>query len=265
MRHAGRCAVLRRDGGRSDLAAAALVRARAPRPAVAAHPRPLRDPRLGGHAPADAGRAGGPALRGVAGALAHRRRAGGGGAARTCCASGSASATTAARCACGRRRGWWRATAGRQRLQELPGVGPYTAAAVGSFAFGRQEVALDTNARRLFARLGTALVPPPGARGGLQPGDDGAGRDGVHGAGAALRRVPAARGLRRPRAAGSARARRASASRTPIAGSAAAWWRRWRRARGCRAASRPTAWQPALQGLLRDGLIRQVAGGYALG
>ena len=48
------------------------------------------------------------------------------------------------------------------RLQDLPGVGPYTAAAVGSFAFGRQEVALDTNARRLFARLGTALVPPPG-------------------------------------------------------------------------------------------------------
>jgi A/G-specific adenine glycosylase len=49
-----------------------------------------------------------------------------------------------------------------QRLQDLPGVGPYTAAALGSFAFDRQEVALDTNARRLFARLGTALAPPPG-------------------------------------------------------------------------------------------------------
>src|SRR3954447_2137177 len=49
-----------------------------------------------------------------------------------------------------------------ERLQDLPGVGPYTAAAVGSFAFGRQEVALDTNARRVFARLGRALVPPPG-------------------------------------------------------------------------------------------------------
>jgi len=46
-------------------------------------------------------------------------------------------------------------------LQELPGVGPYTAAAVGSFAFGRQEVAVDTNARRVFARAGT-LAPPPG-------------------------------------------------------------------------------------------------------
>jgi A/G-specific adenine glycosylase len=48
------------------------------------------------------------------------------------------------------------------RLQDLPGVGPYTAAALGSFAFGHQEVALDTNARRLFGRLGTVLAPPLG-------------------------------------------------------------------------------------------------------
>src|SRR2546423_890057 len=41
-------------------------------------------------------------------------------------------------------------------------TGPYTAATVGSFAFGRQEVALDTNARRLFARLSATLAPPPG-------------------------------------------------------------------------------------------------------
>ena len=54
------------------------------------------------------------------------------------------------------REGW------PERLQELPGVGPYTAAAVGSFAFGRDEVALDTNVRRVFARLGRSLVPPPG-------------------------------------------------------------------------------------------------------
>src|SRR3954452_7970407 len=48
------------------------------------------------------------------------------------------------------------------RLEDLPGVGPYTAAAVGSFAFGRQEVALDTNVRRVFARLGAPLVPLAG-------------------------------------------------------------------------------------------------------
>ena len=47
-------------------------------------------------------------------------------------------------------------------LETLPGVGPYTAAAVGSFAFGRQTVAVDTNARRVFERAGT-LAPPPGA------------------------------------------------------------------------------------------------------
>ena len=131
-----------------------------------------------------------------------------------------------------------------ERLQDLPGVGPYTAAAVGSFAFGRQEVALDTNARRLFARLGAALVAAAGTGGRLQPGDDGAGRDGVHGAGAALRRVPAARRLRRPRRRRLRGRGRASASRTPTAGSAAAWWRRWRPGRACRATSRPTACSP---------------------
>jgi A/G-specific adenine glycosylase len=37
-------------------------------------------------------------------------------------------------------------------LTELPGVGPYTAAAVGSFAWERQEVAVDTNVRRVLER-----------------------------------------------------------------------------------------------------------------
>ncbi|HEX2084796.1 MAG TPA: A/G-specific adenine glycosylase [Solirubrobacteraceae bacterium] len=46
-------------------------------------------------------------------------------------------------------------------LTTLPGVGPYTAAALGAFAFGRHEVAVDTNAARVFARAG-ALEPPPG-------------------------------------------------------------------------------------------------------
>ena len=47
-------------------------------------------------------------------------------------------------------------------LATLPGVGPYTAAAVGSFAFGRQEVALDTNVQRVLARFGAPLAPPAG-------------------------------------------------------------------------------------------------------
>jgi len=37
-------------------------------------------------------------------------------------------------------------------LTELPGVGPYTAAAVASFAWDRQEAAVDTNVRRVLER-----------------------------------------------------------------------------------------------------------------
>ena len=37
-------------------------------------------------------------------------------------------------------------------LEALPGVGPYTAAAVASIAFGEPTPALDTNARRVIAR-----------------------------------------------------------------------------------------------------------------
>jgi A/G-specific adenine glycosylase len=39
-------------------------------------------------------------------------------------------------------------------LRELPGVGPYTAAAVGAFAFGREELPVDTNVARVISRLG---------------------------------------------------------------------------------------------------------------
>jgi A/G-specific adenine glycosylase len=49
-----------------------------------------------------------------------------------------------------------------EQLAELPGVGPYTAAALGAFAFGRDTVALDTNVRRVFARFGRELGPRPG-------------------------------------------------------------------------------------------------------
>lgn len=38
-------------------------------------------------------------------------------------------------------------------LLALPGVGQYTAAAVASFAFGRRHAVLDTNVRRVLARL----------------------------------------------------------------------------------------------------------------
>jgi len=42
---------------------------------------------------------------------------------------------------------------GYDELLTLPGVGDYTAAAVASFAFGQRYVVLDTNVRRVFARV----------------------------------------------------------------------------------------------------------------
>jgi A/G-specific adenine glycosylase len=48
-------------------------------------------------------------------------------------------------------------------LRALPGVGPYTAAAVASFAFGQRHAVLDTNVRRVLARLiGGTARPSPG-------------------------------------------------------------------------------------------------------
>jgi A/G-specific adenine glycosylase len=44
------------------------------------------------------------------------------------------------------------ATGWPEDLTSLPGVGEYTAAAVGAFAFGRQVAAVDTNARRVIER-----------------------------------------------------------------------------------------------------------------
>jgi A/G-specific adenine glycosylase len=42
-------------------------------------------------------------------------------------------------------------------LTELPGVGPYTAAAVGNFAFGRAVLPVDTNVRRVQERTGESF------------------------------------------------------------------------------------------------------------
>jgi A/G-specific adenine glycosylase len=39
-------------------------------------------------------------------------------------------------------------------LTELPGIGPYTAAAVGNFALGRDVLPVDTNVRRVQERTG---------------------------------------------------------------------------------------------------------------
>ncbi|OUM43870.1 HhH-GPD family protein [Arthrobacter sedimenti] len=47
-------------------------------------------------------------------------------------------------------------------LLSLPGVGTYTAAAVAAFAFGRRETVVDTNIRRVQARVfGGSALPAP--------------------------------------------------------------------------------------------------------
>ncbi len=51
-------------------------------------------------------------------------------------------------------------------LRALPGVGDYTAAAVAAFAFGQRQVVLDTNIRRVMARVfDGAAFEPAGAPG----------------------------------------------------------------------------------------------------
>lgn len=56
----------------------------------------------------------------------------------------------------------WPTTA--RELETLPGVGPYTAAAISTFAFGEEVAAIDTNTRRVLSRWngeplqGAALV-----------------------------------------------------------------------------------------------------------
>jgi A/G-specific adenine glycosylase len=44
-------------------------------------------------------------------------------------------------------------------LTELPGVGPYTAAAIGNFAFARDMLPIDTNVRRVQDRTGHSFSP----------------------------------------------------------------------------------------------------------
>jgi A/G-specific adenine glycosylase len=56
----------------------------------------------------------------------------------------------------------------REDLRRLPGVGPYTAAAVASLAFGEPVAAVDTNVRRVVARSVLGVDGP-----GVSPGEVG--------------------------------------------------------------------------------------------
>ncbi len=49
-------------------------------------------------------------------------------------------------------------------LRAMPGVGAYTASAVATFAFGQRHAVLDTNVRRVLARLVGGVPLPPRTR-----------------------------------------------------------------------------------------------------
>jgi len=70
-------------------------------------------------------------------------------------------------------------------LKALPGVGPYTAAAVAAIAFGRKATPVDGNIERVTARLFAVADPLPGGKGriaelaaGLTPASKPRGRPG---------------------------------------------------------------------------------------
>jgi A/G-specific adenine glycosylase len=52
-------------------------------------------------------------------------------------------------------------------LQKLPGIGPYTAAAIAAIAFGESVTPVDGNVERVVARLFAVRQPLPAAKGEL--------------------------------------------------------------------------------------------------
>ncbi|MGC9372488.1 MAG: A/G-specific adenine glycosylase [Thermovirgaceae bacterium] len=53
----------------------------------------------------------------------------------------------------------------REDLMKLPGIGPYTSAAVMCIAFGKAEPAVDANAARVYARMEDIEEPPKSSGG----------------------------------------------------------------------------------------------------
>lgn len=59
--------------------------------------------------------------------------------------------------------------AGRAELMSLPGIGPYTSAAIASIAFDQPEAVMDGNVERVVARLLAIEEPLPAAKTTLYP------------------------------------------------------------------------------------------------
>jgi A/G-specific adenine glycosylase len=156
-------------------------------------------------------------------------------------------------------------------LRSLPGVGPYTAAAVASFAFGAQVAAVDTNVRRVAERLGHGtpadLLPTGRAAEWNQAAME-------LGATVCTARTP--RCGECPAAAWCASAGRPALARGAPRRAAERFedTNRWVRGRvvaalaageGLPADIAPERLDRAVTGLVHDGLVRRVEGGLALG
>ena len=117
-------------------------------------------------------------------------------------------------------------------LLDLPGIGAYTAAAVASFAFGQRHPVLDTNVRRVLARVVSSRPLPPASTSAAEAR---AGRGTAPGA---------ARGGR-PLVGRGHGTRRAGLHRAPARSARSARWR----------ATAPGSW-PAAQWVPRPGAAR---------
>ena len=71
-------------------------------------------------------------------------------------------------------------------LQELPGIGAYTASAIGAIAFGLPSVPVDGNVERVAARVFAIDQPMPAAKPAIRAAAEKLGRSGT-GAGKAER------------------------------------------------------------------------------
>jgi A/G-specific adenine glycosylase len=155
-------------------------------------------------------------------------------------------------------------------LRTLPGVGPYTAAAVASFAFGAEVAAVDTNVRRVAERIGRGapetLLPAGRAAEWNQAAME-------LGATVCTARAPrcdacpvadwclsAGRPVARPSAA--RRAERFEDSNRWVRGRVVA---ALAAGEGLPSDIAPERLERAVAGLLQDGLVRRAEGGLALG
>ena len=55
----------------------------------------------------------------------------------------------------------WRISVTEDELRALPGIGPYTAAAIAAIAFNRPAAPVDGNIERVLARLNADTTPLP--------------------------------------------------------------------------------------------------------